>query len=149
MFNFFGPKKYTEEWYRSLSDAEFFAPRMRYFDETDRTEKLAPLSDPEFRALDQAAKKEIWASKFGMDSDTFWNGLEVGQRQALIFEAQGMTYESGLDTGIDAARADARFSTLRGYFAGASTSGLVLLAGVGVAAFVLRKPIMAVLKAGK
>jgi hypothetical protein len=149
MFNLLGTTKYTEPWYRSLSAAEFFSDRERYFPDTETNELLPPSQDPEFRALDQKIRKEIWAEKFKMDSDSFWVGLDIGQRQALVFESQGMTYESGMDNGIDAAQADARFDKLRGFLAGASTSGLALLAGVGVAAFLLRKPIIAAFKGAK
>lgn len=134
--NLFTPK-YSEKWYRDLTAKEFYRERNRKFPDGSTT-KLAPLSDPEFRALPTETRKQIWAAKFGLDSATFW-AMPIGQRNALIDASQGRTYIAGLDTGIDAAQADARGAAVRGFIKGFGTTGtIVAVLGLALTVYINR-----------
>ncbi|MBN2162476.1 MAG: hypothetical protein JXR25_16175 [Pontiellaceae bacterium] len=130
----FGPAKYTEAWYRSLSAKEFFTERARTISGSDNY--LSPWADPELKALGPDVRREIFASKFGL---TWADVSKIPSTtiNSMILDAQGITASSTAHAVSSAAEKDAMWATVRGFISGAGITGVAIISVIGVGAVIL------------
>ncbi|MBN2684402.1 MAG: hypothetical protein JXR40_03915 [Pontiellaceae bacterium] len=139
-------KKYTELWYRELDGETFFKPRKRKFDDTGKTEKLAPCIDPEFKALPQYIQREIWAGKYGLTWELY-SAIPAKDRVNLNLSTIGISSMSTAEEMLDASEKDVRAATVSGALGALKFGSTALLwFGIGFALFFLRAPILRAIK---
>ena len=116
---------------RDMAGKEFFATY-----ETSR----------EFRKLSLETRRSIRAAKYGLTWEQYIT-IPAADRVNLNLAKSGLTYMSGINTGVKAAQADARFSYFRGMAGGVRALGFIGIAAVLGAAYVFRKPILKTIQA--
>ena len=98
----------------------------------------------EYMRLPLATRRDIRAGKYGLTWDEYI-AIPAADRVNLNLSKAGYTHVAGVEQGIKAAQADARFASFRGFVSGLKfgSTGLILFALATVAAiFWFRAPLL-------
>ncbi len=97
----------------------------------------------EYMRLPLATRREIMAGKYGLTWAQY-SAIPAADRLNMNLGQAGHTYTAGVGEGVDAAQADARFASIRGFVSGLKfgSTSLILIALVAAAAvFWFRAPL--------